>query len=72
MTNNMLNENLRKQLENKAKERMAELAKKSPGCAFSVVVYDESSGTREGEVIIRKEKPFDEIIEIVVGNCRQN
>ncbi|MFZ3301873.1 MAG: hypothetical protein WA152_04130 [Microgenomates group bacterium] len=68
----MLNEQLRKKLEQSANRKMEALKQKSPDCRFSVIVYDSNSGTREGEIVIEKIKPDDEIVETVVGNCRQN
>lgn len=68
----MLNEQLRNKLEQSARQKMEDLKQRSPDCQFSVVVYDSNSGTREGEVVIKKIKPDDEIVETVVGNCRQN
>ena len=51
--------------EEEANEKMKDLVLKNPHCIFGVVVYD--AGTREGEVVIQKEKPSGEITDYVIG-----
>lgn len=64
----MINERKRKELEEKAGEKINGLQEKNPNCTFRVVVYE--SGTREGEVVVQKEKPDGEITDFVIGSAQ--
>lgn len=66
----MINEQKRQMLEGEAEKRMTGLQTENPDCSFSVVVYD--SGIREGEVVVKKEKPSGEITDYVIGSANEH